>query len=117
MYYFKVPKLGSYMAIKLEYQSCLFEEALDEGVKDRLLCMEKERAQDEERQIHQKAEQERKDQAEAEGEEFIPDKKQWEVIEPKPYKTRTVQFVCCLNSLGQDRKFTDDEKLFALRTV
>jgi hypothetical protein len=29
MYFFKVPKLGSYMAIRLEYDSCLFEGALD----------------------------------------------------------------------------------------
>lgn len=43
MHFFKVPKLGSYLAIKLEYQSCLFEEALDEGVKDRLTVMEKEK--------------------------------------------------------------------------
>lgn len=34
MHFFKVPKLGSYMAIRLEYDSCLFEEALDAAVKD-----------------------------------------------------------------------------------
>ena len=34
MYYFKVPKLGSYMAIRLEYDSCLFEGALDQAVAD-----------------------------------------------------------------------------------
>lgn len=30
--YFKVPKLGSYLAIKLEYNSCLSEEAFDAAV-------------------------------------------------------------------------------------
>jgi hypothetical protein len=39
------------------------------------------------------------------------------VIEAKPYQTRTVQLVCCLNTMGQDRKFSAEEKLFALRTV
>ena len=34
MYFFKVPKLGSYMAIRLEYDSCLFEGALDQAVAD-----------------------------------------------------------------------------------
>ena len=29
MHYFKVPRLGSYLAIKMEYQSTLFEEAYD----------------------------------------------------------------------------------------
>jgi len=36
MHYFNVPKLGSYMAIKLEYQSCLFEEAFDAALGDLL---------------------------------------------------------------------------------
>ena len=34
MYFFKVPKLGSYLAIRLEYDSCLFEGALDAAVAD-----------------------------------------------------------------------------------
>ena len=34
MHYFNVPRLGSYMAIKLEYDSCLFEEAFDAAVSD-----------------------------------------------------------------------------------
>ena len=34
MHFFKVPKLGSYMAIRLEYDSCLFEGALDTAVAD-----------------------------------------------------------------------------------
>jgi hypothetical protein len=32
MHYYKVPKLGSYLAIKLEYESCLFEDAYDEAI-------------------------------------------------------------------------------------
>jgi hypothetical protein len=29
MFFYKVPKLGSYLIVKLEYNSCLFEESLD----------------------------------------------------------------------------------------
>lgn len=29
MHFYKVPRLGSYLAIKLEYDSCLFEESLN----------------------------------------------------------------------------------------
>jgi len=29
IHYYQVPRLGSYLAIKLEYNSCLFEEAFD----------------------------------------------------------------------------------------
>lgn len=32
MHYMKVPQLGSYMAIKLEYDSCLFEDAYDDAI-------------------------------------------------------------------------------------
>lgn len=32
MHYFKVPKLGSYLAIRMEYDSCLFEGALDSAI-------------------------------------------------------------------------------------
>lgn len=32
MFYYKVPRLGSYLAIKLEYKSCLFEEAYDAAI-------------------------------------------------------------------------------------
>jgi len=34
MHYFRVPRLGSFMAIRLEYESCLTEEAFDAGVAD-----------------------------------------------------------------------------------
>jgi len=34
MHYYQVPKLGSYLAIKLEYDSCLFEEAFDAALED-----------------------------------------------------------------------------------
>lgn len=34
MLYFKVPRLGCYMAIHLEYDACLTEDAFDDGVKE-----------------------------------------------------------------------------------
>lgn len=36
IHYYDVPKLGSYIAVKLEYNSCLFEEAFDEAVVDHI---------------------------------------------------------------------------------
>jgi len=49
IHFFKVPRLGSYMAIRLEYQTCLYEEAFDAGVNDMLRVNELKRLQDEER--------------------------------------------------------------------
>lgn len=34
IYFYSVPKLGSYLAIKMEYDSCLSEEAFDAAVVD-----------------------------------------------------------------------------------
>jgi hypothetical protein len=34
IHYYDVPKLGSYLTIKLEYQSCLSEEAFDASLQD-----------------------------------------------------------------------------------
>ena len=34
IHYYDVPKLGSYLTIKLEYQSCLSEEAFDAALQD-----------------------------------------------------------------------------------
>jgi len=48
---------------------------------------------------------------------YKAEEKVWDAIETKPFLTRKVQFVCCLNTMGQDRKFTEEQRLFALRTV
>lgn len=42
---------------------------------------------------------------------------QWPEIKPKPFTTQKVQYVVCLNTLGQDREFTKEEIDFALATT
>ena len=107
VHFYKVPRLGSYMAIRLEYETCLFEEAFDAGVLDLIEVNEKLRIQEEEKANFEKGEEDRRAQAETDGEVFKPDNKEWPKIETKPYLTRKIQFVACLNTLGQDRKFSD----------
>jgi hypothetical protein len=41
MRYFKVPRLGSYLAVQLKFKSCLYEESLDAAFADHLDCMQK----------------------------------------------------------------------------
>ena len=107
IHYYDVPKLGSYLAIKLEYESCLFENAFDEAVLD---FVNKEAARAE--QLKQKIEWEeqqnelRKEKEDA-GEEFIEEPREWEEIKENAYKTQSVQYVICLNTMGQDRQYTD----------
>lgn len=49
MHYFNVPRLGSYMAIKLEYNSCLSIEAFDAALTDFLDVQVKQAAQAQEK--------------------------------------------------------------------
>ena len=39
------------------------------------------------------------------------------MIEFAPFKTFKEEFIICLDTLGQDRRFTDEEKRFALETI
>lgn len=117
MHYYDVPKLGSYLAIKLEYESCLFEQAFDEAVID-FVNKETARAEQLKAKIEWEEQQiELKKEKEDAGEEYIEEDKVWDEIKENPYKTRKVQYVVCLNTMGQDRQYTNREKLFALRTI
>lgn len=88
------------MAVRLEYDSCMFEEAFDAGVDDMTKVQEKRRQQQEEIAAFEQAQHDAKEQAEAEGETFTPEERTWEKIEAQPFKTRKVSYVVCLNTLG-----------------
>lgn len=87
MYFYKVPRLGSYMAIRLEYQTCLFEEAFDAGFKDMMSMRDAKKLQDEHRAEFEKEQAEAKAAAEANGETFKPETRKWEEFKAKPYLT------------------------------
>lgn len=73
IHYYMVPRLGSYLAIRLEYESCLFEETFDTAVVDFQEVQAKRHEQDQKRREHDDAEAERKQEKEDNGEEFVPD--------------------------------------------
>ena len=65
MHFYKVPRLGSFLAIKLEYDSCLFEDALNTAVVDYIEVKQRQKEQDEEKkQYYEKLEEEKADQDE-----------------------------------------------------
>jgi hypothetical protein len=119
MHFFKVPRLGSYLAVRLEYSSCLLEEALDAAVQDSLEMRNKLKEQEEEKKAY--LEKLLADAKDNDDPNYDPHKvaaqRKWEELKPKPYKSQNIQFVVCLNTLGQDREFTADEIKFAQRTV
>ena len=119
MHFYKVPRLGCYMAIRLEYESCLFEESLDAAVIDYIDVKNRQKEQDDEKKsfIAKQAEEDREDADQTFDSANLSTNRRWEDIKPKPFKTKKIQFVVCMNTLGQDREFSQDEVLFAQRTV
>ena len=51
------------------------------------------------------------------GEEFVEEEKEWLEIKAQPFETHERKFVICIDTLGQDRELTDDQKRFALETA
>ena len=49
IHFFKVPKLGSYLAIRMEYQTCLYEESYDAAIENALRVDQMRRNQEDEK--------------------------------------------------------------------
>jgi len=58
-----------------------------------------------------------RDDAERNGVPFEGENKVWEQLVEKPYITKKKSYVVCLDTLGQDREFTDDQRRFILETI
>ena len=47
----------------------------------------------------------------------MPEERTWPAIDEKSFLTKQRKYVVCLDTLGQDREFTDQQRRFALETV
>ena len=101
MHYYKVPRLGSFMAVPLVYNSCLFDEALDNAVADYLDVQrrreeqEKAKIEYEEERLKEKEEREKSGDA-----NYEPEVREFPPIEEKSFDTFEEKYVVCLDSLG-----------------
>jgi hypothetical protein len=118
MHFYRVPRLGSFMAVPLIYNSCLFEDALDNAVHDYLETVkhreEQEKAKEEWLEEKQR---EREDHEKAGDTNWEPESREWEEVLEKPFDMVEERYVICLDTLGQDRELADDDKRFALTTI
>jgi len=148
MKFFKVPRLGSYMAVPLIYSSYLFPDSLDNALKDYVEYKIVVRRNDELRKEYEekmaklKTEEEVREEEEAsshnepkksarkkkgkgatskveaeEGEEDYLEPPQLEEEKEPEYLSKEISYVVCLDSLGQDREFTEDQKKFVIDTI
>jgi len=94
MHFFKVPRLGSYLAIRLEYESCLFDEALDAAVVDYIDVRARNKEQEEEKKaLIEKAKQGGDEDGEVDqtmNSEGLSSSRNWDQIKPKPFKSKKV---------------------------
>lgn len=59
----------------------------------------------------------RKGEAARSGDPFDEEEKEFPLEEVKPFQSSDEKFVICLDTLGQDREFTNDQRRFVLETV
>lgn len=117
MHFWKVPRLGSYMAIPLIYKSCLSEQALDAAITDWAEVSKRIEVQDKEKAAFNEEQAQLKQEKQLAGEEFRAEKRDWETIKAAPYMTTEQKFVVSIDTLGQDNDLSDDQKRTALETV
>jgi hypothetical protein len=104
--FFDVPKLGCYFVVPLTYSSCQFESSFDSAVEDALDCRKLRAQQEEEKQ--------RSDHMSIKEEE---EEKVFEEIIEAPYKVQEVKLIVGLDTLGQDREFSIQERQKVLQWV
>lgn len=124
IHYFKVPRLGCYFCVRVEYKSCLYEDAYNEAVQDYLEVKQKKKDQEEEkRQFYEKQEEEKEDTIEENnkstnvGINGENPQRQWDEIVAKPFSHRQETYVLGINTFGQDRELDEKEKGLVFDTV
>ena len=115
-YFQRVPRLGCFMAVPLCYNSCLFNEALEEAIEDYQVVSKE---LEEQNKAKAEWEQQQADLAAQNPDSQDPpeDPPEWKDIKYAPFKTFKEEYIICLDTLGQDRQFTDEERRFTLETV
>lgn len=117
MKYYKVPRLGCYFVCALSYNSYLNEESFDEAIENYRIYLEKINQQEAEKEAKRIEVENEMKNAEEEGTEYVPEPIEWEKIEEPPYQSKPINFVLCLDTLGQDRVFMEEEKKICLDLV
>jgi hypothetical protein len=78
---------------------------------------QRQKQQDIEKHIWEEQENKKREEAEKINDEYEPEEKDWEEIKEKPYHAEVIDFAVCLDTMGQDRQFTEEETNIALDAV
>lgn len=88
MHYYQVPRLGSYFAIKLEYNSCLYEDAFDKAVIDYGDVMDKNEGIEKLKKEDEEEDEKLKKEKEDRGESYKKPKRSYQTYKPSAFKTQ-----------------------------
>lgn len=113
MKFFKVPRLGSYLAVRLSYNSCLSEKAVELAIADKIECDHKREEQEAERKAMEEDAENDKNRDKDDDEEV----KVLEPIKEKDLLVTEEKYAVCIDTMGQDRTLTDEEIKFAIGLV
>lgn len=100
MHFYRVPRLGSFMAVPLEYNSCLTEKALDQSIVDYNAFVKAVQEQERAKKEWDEETERIKEEKEKAGESFIVEERAWPAIEESPFLTKTKKFIVGLDTLG-----------------
>mmetsp|Transcript_35437 Transcript_35437/g.31928 ORF Transcript_35437/g.31928 Transcript_35437/m.31928 type:complete len:361 (-) Transcript_35437:672-1754(-) len=125
MHYFKIPKLGAYMTVPLQYKSSLYESSLDAGAIERrrvreareALAKEKEDAEIEHQQKlddirANTPEEELEGALEQAEEEWAQKKEEFKDEEEAEFQSEVKKYVVCVDTLGEDREISEDDRKY-----
>lgn len=117
MHFYRVPRLGAFLAVPLEYNSSLSQRALDQSIVDYQQYVKNVEELEKAKKEWDDESEKIREEKEKLGEPYEYEPRTWPVIKEKPFLTKQRRYVVCLDTMGQDREFTDQERRFALETV
>ena len=105
------------MAIPMAYKSCLSVDSFNASVADYTKYQNLVNQQEIDKQTHEAAEEQKKEEKLAAGEQYVPEEKEWEVHEVPEVRSELKKFVICLDLMGQDKECSVEQKEFALNAT
>ena len=100
MHFYRVPRLGAFMVVPLEYESCLSTSALDAAIAEHHSIKAARIEQDKLKAEWDEEQAKIKEEKEKAGESYEPEKKEWEALDEKSFVVKKKQYVVCLDTLG-----------------
>lgn len=110
MHYFKVPKLGSYIAMPISHLTCLNDISLEAAITDHVAYYQRIEEQEKSKKEYEDMAAEAKAKAEENEEEYKPPTPPtYKQFKLSPYIKTTNNYVLCFDTMGQDRVYTEKQ--------